>query len=277
MNKDNHLIWEAFRNKLQENAEVPSTLGEADPALKNTGPGENAEEQNRIVGNDVIQNDQVIGEFLGDSYSSKLTLHGKDMFMPGAPYAQTVNQGTHMGLWYKNKRHKLIVRDASKWKEFLSDIVATGDDKYWDGKKMHQHDHIGDEISATNEYWSKKIAAGADQSPAENAENEPHGYPQGMTAIQNLLLNELKKRGFELTKISHADKERDKYPTVFMMRSRGPMHNVVEIDGMGSINGEHYEDYMANLKDGSEDAEGRSNAQNAAIAISLQKAGKKPS
>ena len=111
----------------------------------------------------------------------------------------------------------------------------------------------------------------------EDAENEPHGYPQGMTAIQNLLLNELKKRGFELTKISHADKERDKYPTVFMMRSKGPMHNVVEIDGMGSINGEHYKDYMANLKDGSEDAEHRSNAQNAAIAISLQKAGKKPS
>ena len=78
-------------------------------------------------------------------------------------------------------------------------------------------------------------------------ENEPHGYPQGMTAIQNLLLNELKKRGFVLTKISHADKERDKYPTVFMMRSQGPMHNVVEIDGMGSINGEHYKDYMANL------------------------------
>jgi hypothetical protein len=80
-------------------------------------------------------------------------------------------------------------------------------------------------------------------------ENEPHGYPQGMTAIQNLLLNELKKRGFELTKISHADKERDKYPTVFMMRSKGPMHNVVEIDGMGAINGEHYKDYMSNLKD----------------------------
>ena len=110
----------------------------------------------------------------------------------------------------------------------------------------------------------------------ENAE-EPHGYPQGMTAIQNLLLNELKKRGFELTKISHADKERDKYPTVFMMRSRGPMHNVVEIDGMGYINGEHYKDYMVNLKDGSEDAEHRSRAQQAAIAISLQKAGKKPS
>jgi len=117
----------------------------------------------------------------------------------------------------------------------------------------------------------------AKKAGSENAENEPHGYPQGMTAIQNLLLNELKKRGFALTKISHEDKERDKYPTVFMMRSQGPMHNVVEIDGMGSINGDHYKDYMANLEDGSEDAEGRSNAQNAAIAISLQKAGKKPS
>lgn len=96
----------------------------------------------------------------------------------------------------------------------------------------------------------------AKKAKSEDAENEPHGYPQGMTAIQNLLLNELKKRGFELTKISHADKERDKYPTVFMMRSEGPMHNVVEIDGMGAINGEPYKEYLANLKDGSEDAEG---------------------
>jgi len=83
---------------------------------------------------------------------------------------------------------------------------------------------------------------------SENAENEPHGYPQGMTAIQNLVLNELKKKGFTLTKISHADKERDKYPTVFMMRRQGPMHNVVEIGGMGTINGEPYEDYMNDLK-----------------------------
>jgi hypothetical protein len=74
-----------------------------------------------------------------------------------------------MGLWYKNKRHKLIVKDASKWKEFLSDIVSSGDDKYWDGKKMYQHDHMGDKIAADNAYWTKKIAAGADQR-AENAE-----------------------------------------------------------------------------------------------------------
>ena len=117
----------------------------------------------------------------------------------------------------------------------------------------------------------------AKKAKSEDAENEPHGYPQGMTAIQNLLLNELKKRGFELTKIGHADKDRDAYPTVFMMRSVGPMHTVAEIDGMGAINGESYQDYLANLKDGSEDAEHRSNAQHAAIAISLQKAGKKPS
>jgi hypothetical protein len=163
MRKDDHLIFEALQNKFASSG--------PDEALKNTGAGENAEqyEQNRIVGNTVVDGDQEVGVFLGDSYSSKLTLHGKEMFMPGAPYAQTVNQGTHMGLWYKNKRHKLIVKDASKWKEFLSDIVSSGDDKYWDGKKMYQHDHMGDKIAADNAYWTKKIAAGADQR-AENAE-----------------------------------------------------------------------------------------------------------
>jgi hypothetical protein len=87
------------------------------------------------------------------------------------------------------------------------------------------------------------------------AEDEPHGYPGGVTAIQNLLINQLNKHGFTLTKIHHADKERDKYPTVFMHKKDGPMHKIAEIDGMGYINGEHYKDYMTNLKDGSEDAE----------------------
>jgi len=90
---------------------------------------------------------------------------------------------------------------------------------------------------------------------SEDAENEPHGYPQGMTAIQNLVLNELKKRGFTLVKISHADKERDIYPTVFMKKQSGPMHTVAEISGWGKINDEPYEEYLANLEDGSEDAE----------------------
>ena len=84
--------------------------------------------------------------------------------------------------------------------------------------------------------------------PAENAENAPHGYPGGITAIQNTLINQLKKHGFTLTKISHADKDRDAYPTVFMMRSKGAMHNVAEISGMGEINGEPYADYLMNLK-----------------------------
>jgi hypothetical protein len=89
---------------------------------------------------------------------------------------------------------------------------------------------------------------------SENAENEPHGYPQGITAIQNTLINELKKRGFQLTKISHEDKERDKYPTVFMSRKSNFMHSVVEISGMGEINGEHYKAYLAGSNN-SEDAE----------------------
>ena len=91
---------------------------------------------------------------------------------------------------------------------------------------------------------------------SENAENAPHGYPQGMTAIQNLVLNELKKHGFELTKIGHADKERDAYPTVFMKRNVGAMHTVAEIDGMGAINGEPYKEYLANLNEKSKRASG---------------------
>ena len=198
MNADNHLIMEAMGGRQQQFVtshlhKVHTTLNqlstiihlnrsaEADQLLSKIrdmcemlmqdSPAEDAEqyEQNRIVGNTVMQDDQEIGVFLGDSYSSKLTLNGKEMFMPGAPYAQTINQGTHMGLWYVNRRHRLIVKDASKWKEFLSDIVSTGDDKYWDGKKMHQHDHMGDKIAADEAYWSKKIAAGADQR-AEDAE-----------------------------------------------------------------------------------------------------------
>jgi len=78
----------------------------------------------------------------------------------------------------------------------------------------------------------------------EDAENEPHGYPQGITAIQNVLINQLKKHGFTLTKISHADKERDAYPTVFMKKSQGAMHIGAEIDGMGYINGEPFKEYM---------------------------------
>jgi hypothetical protein len=82
----------------------------------------------------------------------------------------------------------------------------------------------------------------------ENAENEPHGYPQGMTAIQNLVLNELKKKGFTLARISHADKDRDAYPTVYMTKQSGPMHTVAEVDGMGAVNDKPYKEYLADLK-----------------------------
>jgi len=93
-----------------------------------------------------------------------------------------------------------------------------------------------------------------DKQKAREEQNPPHGYPQGITAIQNTLINELKKRGFQLTKISHEDKERDKYPTVFMSRKSNFMHSVVEISGMGEINGEHYKAYLAGSNN-SEDAE----------------------
>ena len=95
----------------------------------------------------------------------------------------------------------------------------------------------------------------ADKQKAREQLNPPHGYPQGITAVQNMLITQLKKLGFALTKISHADQDRDAYPTVFMMQSRGAMHHVAEIDGMGHINGEPHEDYLMHLNS-EENAEG---------------------
>lgn len=77
-----------------------------------------------------------------------------------------------------------------------------------------------------------------------------------LTAIQKVLMNELGKRGFKLTKISRTE-EMDVYPTVFMKKQSGPMHTVAEISGMGEINGEHYKDYLKNLES-DENAEGKS-------------------
>ena len=100
-----------------------------------------------------------------------------------------------------------------------------------------------------------EINVPVDDKGYDVSENEPHGYPHGMTAIQNLLITQLQKHGFKLTKIHHADEETDAYPTVFMKRSAGAMHNVVEIDGMGAINGAPYKEYLHDLKTQSEDAE----------------------
>lgn len=101
---------------------------------------------------------------------------------------------------------------------------------------------------------NKLIFEAYGSSVSREEQNPPYGYPGGVTAIQNTLMNELKKRGYELTKISHTDKERDKYPTVFMHKKDGPMHTVAEISGVGEINGENFKDYMNNI-DGEENAE----------------------
>jgi len=84
---------------------------------------------------------------------------------------------------------------------------------------------------------------------------EQNRVPSNLTAIQNLLINQLKKHGFQLLKVGHINAEEDGYPTVFMKRVKGPMHSNAEISPMGAINDEHYEDYLANLKAESEDAE----------------------
>ncbi len=90
---------------------------------------------------------------------------------------------------------------------------------------------------------------------AREQDNPPHGYPGGVTAVQNMLITQLNKRGFVLNKISDAHAEQDGYVTVFMHKKQGPMHTMAEIDGMGMINGEPYKEYMQHLKTKSEDEE----------------------
>jgi len=140
-----------------------------------------------------------------------------------------------------------LIFEAFKGKPESADERKERVQRGWDANKNRWAKWKMENPEAAAKHAAKK------QGKSENAENEPHGYPQGITAIQNLLINQLKKHGFTLTKIHHADKDRDKYPTVFMMRSAGPMHNVVEIGGMGEINGEPYNDYLAHIKTASED------------------------
>jgi len=113
----------------------------------------------------------------------------------------------------------------------------------------------------------------------ENAEDrsvQAGGAIEDITDIQKQSMNLLKQHGFHVNKVSNAHAEQQGGPMVYMGRKTGAMHQVAEVDPQGMINEETPEEYLANHVQ-AEDAEGRSNAQHAAIAISLQKAGKKPS
>ena len=142
-----------------------------------------------------------------------------------------------------------LIFEAFKGKPESADERKERVRRGWDANKKRWAKWKMENPAAAAKHAAKK-------AKSEDAENEPHGYPQGMTAIQNLVLNELKKHGFELTKVSHADKERDAYPTVFMKRNVGAMHTVAEIDGMGTINGEPHKEYLANLDEKSKRASG---------------------
>jgi len=135
-----------------------------------------------------------------------------------------------------------LIFEAFKGKPESADERKERVQRGWDANKNRWAKWKMENPEAAAKHAAKK------QGKSENAEHAPHGYPQGITAIQNLLINQLKKHGFTLTKISHEDPDRDAYPTVFMKRSAGAMHKMAEIDGMGTINGEPYADYLNDLK-----------------------------
>ena len=116
-------------------------------------------------------------------------------------------------------------------------------------------------------------------APAENSEDrsvQAGGSIEDITDIQKQSMNLLQQHGFHVNKVSNAHAEQMGGPMVYMGKTTGAMHQVAEVDPQGMINEETPEEYVQNHVH-AEDAEHRSNAQNAAIAISLQKAGKKPS
>ena len=94
---------------------------------------------------------------------------------------------------------------------------------------------------------------------AEDAEDkslQSNGAMHDITAIQKVCINTLKKHGFQLNKVSNAHAEQEGGPVVYMSRKQGPMHNIVEISPMGLINGEPYKEYFAELKANAEETEG---------------------
>jgi hypothetical protein len=248
MRKDDHLIFEALMNKLPGAG--------PDAALRNTGAGENAENAQQFTvvsggvdntsedGIDINPADHIYAQSLKDAAEETLgEMQGDEDFDDTFP-----------------EEYREYVKDIFMMSNDSGDFIAVLPGHLNEEQIFNKLIDVRDNNSENAEHVPLTLGepdpALKNTGPGENAENEPHGYPQGMTAIQNLVLNELKKKGFTLAKISHEDKERDKYPTVYMNKQSGPMHTVAEIDGMGSINGEHYKDYMANLEDGSEDAEG---------------------
>jgi hypothetical protein len=273
MKKDDHLIFEAFKNRLPGAG--------PDDALKNTGPGENEEydaEDTPYASGQVGGR----GEEYGTGEVKLLLLRDEkfDCYLNGTVQSVRFFRGTvfncepYDGEFYNCESDEygtiaitpdahLKILDAPAGSTNTEDEDAEGRpgmqtyiylDLYTGKTSIIPSREFQDAIDGLEkvrgkmtvykgeEYMVLVVPAGT--TITEDAENEPHGYPQGMTAIQNTVLNELKKRGFVLTKISHIDKERDKYPTVFMVRSQGPMHKVAEIDGMGMINGDHFKHYI---------------------------------
>jgi hypothetical protein len=106
---------------------------------------------------------------------------------------------------------------------------------------------------------------------------QPHGALADVTDVQIKSMNMLKSHGFYINRVSNAHAEQMGGPVAYMGRNTGAMHQVAEIDPQGMINDETPEEYVKNHVHANEDEQGRSRAQQAAIAIALQKAGKKPS
>lgn len=240
MRKDDHLIFEALQNKI-------AGAG-PDAALRNTGAGENAENN--------AQQFTVVSGGVDNTSEEGIDINPADHI-----HAQSLKDAAEETLREMQNDEDFDDTFPEEYREYVKDIFMMSNDSgdfiailpghlnedqiFTKLKDVRDNSENAEHVPLT---LGEPDPALKNTGPGENAEDEPHGYPQGMTAIQNLVLNELKKRGFTLVKISHEDKDRDKYPTVYMHKRSGPMHTVAEIDGMGAINGEPYKEYLGNMK-----------------------------
>ena len=282
MNRDAHLIWEAMNNRQQqfitshlhkvhttlnqlstiihlnrsaETDQLLSKIRDVAEMLMQDAPAENAEAA--PAGKKRLQYDyEWVTAFLPRDIDTS-NRAGEEKVLDLA-FKETLRL-----LVPDRKNPLLAARNMFGDEDFPGEIVS---------QYAHYQEHGFPDASADGWYDVK-------DEDAENAEDrsvQAGGSIEDITDIQKQSMNLLQQHGFHVNKVSNAHAEQMGGPMVYMGKTTGAMHQVAEVDPQGMINEETPEEYVQNHVH-AEDAEHRSNAQNAAIAISLQKAGKKPS
>lgn len=139
--------------------------------LNSQGMAENAEDMSKWDrGNYVIDlQGNIIGEFLGNSDVSELKI-GNDVKHLNSGYAETINWGTHIGLWSRNKRHRLVLRNPDKWNEFFSGLDNKSEQAEDMSESPFHYDPMHGLASAAHKIRDELRGAANDEARPEHIE-----------------------------------------------------------------------------------------------------------